>query len=80
MLPDHVKTILRSLWVYKSKADGRCKSRLTVDGRLNFVANTYASVATKECLRMLLSFAITMEQKAIHVDVSNAFLYGFLVG
>ena len=45
---DPNKIILRSHWVYKLKADGRKKSRLTIDGRDHFVADTYASVGTKE--------------------------------
>ena len=76
--PDNRKVILRSHWVYKLKADGQQKSRLTIDGREHFVADTYASVATKESLRMLLSYAVTFDKVSTHIDISNAFLYGQL--
>jgi len=76
--PDHTKPILRSHWVFKHKNDNRRKSRLTVDGSDHFCADTYASVGTKQALRMTLSLAVTQRLKTRHWDVTNAFLYGKL--
>lgn len=76
--PNWGKPVLRCHWVFKLKADGTLKSRLTVDGRTHYTPDTFASVGTKEGLRSLISYAVTARHVLRHIDISNAFLYGSL--
>jgi hypothetical protein len=70
---------LRSLWVLKVKADGTKKARLTIDGsRQQLFEDVYASVGVKSSLRLLLAISTYHNLDTVHVDISNAFLYGDL--
>lgn len=72
-------TVLQPLWIYKTKADGTLKSRLTVNGkRQEMLEDCYAAVVAKSTLRLLVKLSLMLEWELHHLDVSNAFVFGSL--
>jgi hypothetical protein len=72
------KKIHNCIWVFRRKADGLAKSRLTFDGSKQLIEDVYASVGTKVALRTLLKIIVQYQLNAKHVDISNAFVHGSL--
>ena len=57
---DSSKPVLRAVWIFKIKSDGRLKSRLAVDGSdqvLSFM-EIHATVGSRSALRCFLVFAV----------------------
>ncbi len=77
--PDSSKHLFNCLWVFKLKADGRRKARLTINGNRQVSDNTFAGVGSKTALRLMISHAVTLKRKLKSFDISNAFLYGALL-